>query len=64
MPAVPRLGQAAFNFALPWLMRRVLSFVRHKEQRSAAIGGGLVGASVFIYFGTAVGECRGKTVDR
>lgn len=62
MPAVPRLSQAAFNFALPWLMQRVLSFVRHKEQRSLATGGGLVGAAVFIYFGTAVSEVQHKAV--
>lgn len=53
-PAIPRLAQASFNFSLPWLMRRVLSFVQDSEHRTAANGGGLVGAAVFIYFGMAV----------
>lgn len=53
-PIVPRLSLSAFNFTLPWLMRRLLTYVRDKESETAEEAGGLVGAFVIVYLGLAV----------
>lgn len=55
MPIVSRLTWSAFNFTIPWLMRRLLGYIRDKQSGTAEEGGGLIGAAALVYFGLMVG---------
>ncbi|KAL6920991.1 hypothetical protein FSST1_005017 [Fusarium sambucinum] len=49
----PRLFHSGFNFAQPFLIQSVITFVGRKEM-SVQISSGLIGATVLIYLGLAV----------
>ncbi|KAF2995600.1 hypothetical protein E8E14_000809 [Neopestalotiopsis sp. 37M] len=58
-PVIPRFCLAGFNFAQPFLINRVVSFVGESEsnnpQRNASgIAGGLIGATFLVYLGLAL----------
>jgi ATP-binding cassette subfamily C (CFTR/MRP) protein 1 len=50
---LPRLLHSGFNFAQPFLMQSVITFVGRKEM-SVQISSGLIGATVLIYLGLAI----------
>ncbi|CEI66013.1 unnamed protein product [Fusarium venenatum] len=49
----PRLFHSGFNFAQPFLIQSVITFVGRKEM-SVQISSGLIGATVLIYLGLAI----------
>ncbi|QPC67746.1 hypothetical protein HYE67_009977 [Fusarium culmorum] len=50
---LPRLLHSGFNFAQPFLIQSVITFVGRKEM-SVKISSGLIGATVLIYLGLAI----------
>ncbi|KAM0302416.1 hypothetical protein ACHAPM_004409 [Fusarium culmorum] len=50
---LPRLLHSGFNFAQPFLIQSVITFVGRKEM-SVQISSGLIGATVLIYLGLAI----------
>ncbi|GKU05754.1 unnamed protein product, partial [Fusarium langsethiae] len=50
---LPRLLRSGFNFAQPFLIQSVITFVGRKEM-SVQISSGLIGATVLIYLGLAI----------
>ncbi|KAM0352097.1 hypothetical protein ACHAP4_009109 [Fusarium culmorum] len=50
---LPRLLHSGFNFAQPFLIQSVITFVGRKEM-SVQISSGLIGATVLIYLGFAI----------
>ncbi|KJZ71929.1 hypothetical protein HIM_08685 [Hirsutella minnesotensis 3608] len=56
---IPRLCFLGIKFAQPFLLQRIISAIGQREQ-SREIVGGLVGATVLIYFGIAISKAYYK----
>ncbi|KAK0391974.1 hypothetical protein NLU13_1472 [Sarocladium strictum] len=56
-PVLPRLCLAAFNFAQPFLIKRIIEFVAEpRESQSREVAGGLIGAALLVYLGLAISK--------
>ncbi|GJC78756.1 ABC transporter atnG [Colletotrichum liriopes] len=55
-PILPRLFLAAFNFAQPFLIKRIIEFVgESRDAQSRDVAAGLIGAALLVYLGLASG---------
>lgn len=56
-PVLPRLALSAFTFSQPFLVNSMLSELSDGNPRDLTAGYGLIGATLLVYTGIAVGIC-------